>query len=233
MIKFILKKILSNISIDTLNKLTVNNLINNHYKRILKIKSYNSRDDYLTNIARELDKLNNLIVLEFGVYKGESLKTFSKNISDPSAKFYGFDTFTGLPEKWIDLDKGHFTTSGITPNISDSRISYKVGLFNKTLPKFLEELKTESKLNSNFFIHFDADLFSSTLFILNELKYYIPEYYFSLDEFPSDEIRALNAYELSNDCKIDFLFKQKKDISIPVARVFGKITNQSLLSKIT
>ncbi len=223
MIKFILKKILSNISIKTLNKLTVNNLINNHYKRILKIKSYNTRDDYLLSISRELDQLDNLIILEFGVYKGESLKIFSKNISDPNAKFYGFDTFTGLPEKWIDLDKGHFTTSGITPSIKDTRISYEVGLFNKTLPKFLERLKIESKLNSNFFIHFDADLFSSTLFVLNELKYYISEYYFSFDEFSSDEIRALYQYELSNNCQIEFLVKQKKNLSIPVSRVFGKI----------
>lgn len=223
MIKFTLKKILSNISIKTLNKLTVNNLINNHYKRILKIKSYNTRDDYLLSISRELDQLDNLIILEFGVYKGESLKIFSENISDPNAKFYGFDTFTGLPEKWIDLDKGHFTTNGITPSIKDTRISYEVGLFNKTLPKFLERLKIESKLNSNFFIHFDADLFSSTLFVLNELKYYISEYYFSFDEFPSDEIRALYAYELSNNCQIEFLMKQKKNLSIPVSRVFGKI----------
>ncbi len=223
MIKFTLKKILSNVSINTLNKLTVNSLINNHYKRVLKIKSYNTRDDYLLSISRELDQLDNLIILEFGVYKGESLKIFSKNISDPNAKFYGFDTFTGLPEKWIDLDKGHFTTSGITPSIKDTRISYEVGLFNKTLPKFLERLKIESKLNSNFFIHFDADLFSSTLFVLNELKYYISEYYFSFDEFPSDEIRALYAYELSNNCQIEFLMKQKKNLSIPVSRVFGKI----------
>lgn len=223
MIKFILKKILSNISIKTLNKLTVNNLINNHYKRILKIKSYNTRDDYLLSISRELDQLDNLIILEFGVYKGESLKIFSENISDPNAKFYGFDTFTGLPEKWIDLDKGHFTTNGIIPSIKDTRVSYEVGLFSKTLPKFLERLKIESKLNSNFFIHFDADLFSSTLFVLNELRYYISEYYFSFDEFSSDEIRALYQYELSNNCQIEFLVKQKKNLSIPVSRVFGKI----------
>ena len=115
------------------------------------------------------------------------------------------------------------TTNGIIPSIKDTRVSYEVGLFSKTLPKFLERLKIESKLNSNFFIHFDADLFSSTLFVLNELKYYISEYYFSFDEFSSDEIRALYQYELSNNCQIEFLVKQKKNLSIPVSRVFGKI----------
>ena len=40
----------------------------------------------LKKIAYELNKLDNLIVMEFGVYKGESLKILSANISNVSAK---------------------------------------------------------------------------------------------------------------------------------------------------
>lgn len=104
----------------------------------------------LKKIACELNKLDNLIVMEFGVYKGESLKILSENISNVSAK---------------------------------------------------------------------------NLFVLNELKYYLSEYHFSFDESPSDKVRELQSFELSNNCKINFLFKQKKNMSIPAARVFGKISN--------
>lgn len=226
MLKQILKKILSNIPYSLLNKLEIYNLLYNHYKKVLDIKTYDDRDTYLKKISEYLNTKDNLIILEFGVYKGHSLRIFSKNISDPNTKFYGFDTFTGLPEKWLEMDKGHFSTDGATPNILDSRISYEIGLFDHTLPKFLETLKKESNLKSNFFIHFDADLFSSTLYVLNKLRDYIPEYYFSFDEFPSDEIRALYTYETLHKSDIEYLFKQRNGSSIPAARIFGKLKNR-------
>ena len=226
MFKIILKKFLSFISFSLLNKLVSNSLIFNHYKRVLSIKTYDNRKKYLNKVSEKLNTLDNLIILEFGVYEGESLRIFSNNISNPNTTFYGFDTFTGLPEKWFHFEKGHFNTNGSVPNISDPRVFYEIGLFEQTLPKFLENLKKKSRLNSNFFIHFDADLFSSTLYVLNKLNSYLNEYYFSFDEFPSDEVRALYTHEKLNKCKIEFLFKQKKNLSIPVARVFGKISNK-------
>lgn len=226
MFKIILKKLLSFIPLKMLQKIESNNLIFNHYNKILKLKSYNDRNSYLEKISIKLNQLENLTILEFGVYKGESLNFFSTNIINPKTKFYGFDTFTGLPEKWLDLNKGHFNVEGMIPNINDSRISYNIGLFEETLLPFLEKLKNEAKLNGNFFIHFDADLFSSTLYVLNQLRNYIPHYYFSFDEFPSDEVRALYAHEISNKCKIEFFFKQRKNLALPVARVFGKISYQ-------
>lgn len=225
MIKYALKKTLSNLKINHINKLASNSLIQNSYKRILKIRTFNNRTEYLKNVSYELNKLNNLIILEFGVYKGDTLKLFSENINDPKARFYGFDSFRGLPHKWLDLDKGYFNTDGIAPNINDKRISYRIGYFEETLPEFIKNFNTDKKLKSNFFIHFDADLFSSTYTVLNSLANFIDEYYFSFDQFPSDEVRALHEFETSNNCKIEFFFKQKKSMSIPVARVFGKLTN--------
>ena len=37
---------------------------------------------------------------EFGVFRGESLLWWVKNIHDAKSQFVGFDTFTGLPERW-------------------------------------------------------------------------------------------------------------------------------------
>jgi len=42
---------------------------------------------------------NYSIALEFGVWKGDSIRYFAKRI--PSFKFFGFDSFEGLEEDWI------------------------------------------------------------------------------------------------------------------------------------
>ena len=42
----------------------------------------------------------NIDYLEFGVAKGGSFRWWANEIKNPDAKFYGFDTFTVLPEDW-------------------------------------------------------------------------------------------------------------------------------------
>lgn len=103
--------------------------------------------------------------LEFGVASGKTINYISKFTKD---KVYGFDSFEGLPEKWRDgFDKGCFTRRGKMPNVNDN-VELIKGWFNETLENFI---KTHNKKVS--FIHMDADLYSSTKYILNTLKDYI------------------------------------------------------------
>lgn len=44
-------------------------------------------------------KATEATVLEFGVFKGESINAISELL--PSATIYGFDSFLGLPEDWV------------------------------------------------------------------------------------------------------------------------------------
>src|SRR3972149_9990173 len=50
--------------------------------------------------------------LEFGVADGSSIKWWVNHNSDPYSRFFGFDTFTGLPKAWDSVPYGSFSTSG-------------------------------------------------------------------------------------------------------------------------
>ncbi len=100
--------------------------------------------------------------LEFGVASGQTINYISTFTKD---KVYGFDSFEGLPEKWRDgFDKGAFSRDGQLPAVNKN-VELIKGWFDKTLINFM---KTHNKKVS--FIHMDADLYSSTKYILDVLK---------------------------------------------------------------
>src|SRR5277367_3439257 len=58
--------------------------------------------DWIYRTVIEQEGLNQRPVnyLEFGVYRGESMRSWLASLSRPDSRFAGFDTFTGLPERW-------------------------------------------------------------------------------------------------------------------------------------
>lgn len=135
--------------------------------------------------------------LEFGVSKGESLKHWTDTNNNPKSKFWGFDTFFGLPEKWEvftgTIEKNAFSMNGNPPEINDDRITYVKGLFQDTLPGFLKDFETSGRL----VIHHDADLYTSTLFCLCQCDSVLkPGTIVIFDEFTSvlHEFRAWEDY---------------------------------------
>ncbi|MBA7551971.1 hypothetical protein ES705_44522 [subsurface metagenome] len=66
---------------------------------------------------------------------------------------------------------GTFTTNKELPEINDNRICYEIGLFQETLLKFLQRVD----LKKTVIIHLDADLYSSTLFVLTSLISILPK----------------------------------------------------------
>lgn len=103
---------------------------------------------------------------EFGVAEGTSFKWWVKNITNERSRFFGFDTFTGLPEDWGPFKKGSMSGGNSVPQIDDSRHKFYQGLFQKTLFEFLESYTGGRKK----IILMDADLYSSTLFVLTTLS---------------------------------------------------------------
>ncbi|TMM25517.1 MAG: class I SAM-dependent methyltransferase [Actinobacteria bacterium] len=108
-----------------------------------------------------------VLYLEFGVHRGWSMRYWSEALRHPEAMLHGFDSFVGLPE---DFDapggypKGHFSTGGAAPEIADSRVTFHVGWFEETLPSY--ELPEHEILVVNL----DADLYSSTIYVLRHLR---------------------------------------------------------------
>lgn len=132
---------------------------NNHTKK------FTNREDHFHWIEKEIIKGERICYLEFGVYEGKSINFFASINNNPESKFYGFDTFEGLPEDWGKLKKGTFDTEGTIPKIKDYRINFIQGLFQETLRRFLNNFSTEDRL----IIHLDADLYSSTMYVLSSL----------------------------------------------------------------
>lgn len=103
--------------------------------------------------------------LEFGVAKGTSIKWWVEQNTNESSKFFGFDTFTGLPEDWNLMKAGSMSAEGETPKLEDERVQFLKGLFQETLPGFLKGFDNSRRA----VIHMDADLYTSTLFVLTSL----------------------------------------------------------------
>jgi O-methyltransferase len=135
--------------------------------------------------------------LEFGVWKGASIKYWSEKNRHPDSRFIGFETFTGLPEAWEFRPAGTFDVGGEVPTIDDQRVTFKAGLFQQTLPEFLTKFAFRNRL----VIHFDADLYSATLYVLARVHHLIPPGTILIfDEFGDvrHEFRAYHDYVSSH-----------------------------------
>lgn len=131
---------------------------------------------------------------EFGVFRGESLFDWLHLISQQESRFCGFDTFTGLPERWRATEpEGAFNVYGRIPETNDPRCRFEVGLFQKTLLPVVSHHDFSRRL----VVHLDADLYSSTLFVLTTLAPYFKSgdiVFFDNFICSTDEFRAFEDF---------------------------------------
>lgn len=100
--------------------------------------------------------------LEFGVARGKDIRLIA---SATQQSVYGFDSFQGLPEDWTHFQrKGRFSTDGLTPAQLPTNVQLVKGLFEATLPAFLQQHQDPVA-----FLHIDSDLYSSADFVLRSL----------------------------------------------------------------
>jgi len=139
--------------------------------------------------------------LEFGVASGVSLSYWVTMNKKAESRFYGFDTFEGLPEAFDRIrytdPVGTFSVNGSLPNIDDHRAKLIKGLFQNTLSKFKNNYHSSSK---RLIIHNDSDLYSSSLYLMTMLdELIITGTILIFDEFfcSSHEFKAFYDYTRS------------------------------------
>jgi O-methyltransferase len=146
------------------------------WRRKTKVTGYNdwyqrkwdyNRREKLYDAVINQEQVNILPIdyFEFGVCGGYSFKWWLEHNHNPDSRFYGFDTFEGLPEDFGPFAKGSMAVALESLNISDPRTCFYKGLFQDTLVPFLEQYKSNRKK----LIHMDADIFSATIFSLSQL----------------------------------------------------------------
>ena len=136
-------------------------------------RKYENREKMFQHISDAEGLASSAIqYLEFGVCTGNSFLWWLKQNSHPESRFWGFDTFEGLPEKWLFFKKGDMSSDA--PQIDDRRGTFVKGLFQDTLHRFQrEQLTYATEPGPRKVIHLDADLFSSTVFVLTSLAPYL------------------------------------------------------------
>lgn len=168
-------------------------------------KNHTKRRYQLHQELFKQEKLDDEITyLEFGVASGTSMQWWVNFNTNKNSKFFGFDTFSGLPEAWFTNKKGDFTQDGIFPEINDTRLQFVKGLYQETLSDFL----TKHEFTTRKVIHIDADLYSSTLFVLTTLHPYLnKDDIIIFDDFAylMGEYRALVHYEKAYYTKYDVI----------------------------
>jgi O-methyltransferase len=139
-----------------------------------------------------------VLYLEFGVAHGVSMRYWSKALRHPGSILHGFDSFEGLPESGGPWTKGNFNTGGKIPNIDDDRVRFFKGWFDLVLPAY--SLPAHDKL----VINMDADLYSSTSFVLRHLATHIKKgtfIYFDEMNHMEHEPRAFDEFLASSGRK--------------------------------
>jgi hypothetical protein len=118
--------------------------------------------------------------LEFGVFQGKTITICANYL--PNITFHGFDSFEGLPEEWDllmpgntaiskfkQIPAGHFAVDKL-PTVPKNVLLHK-GWFNESVVPWKKQYITPNSYIS--FLNLDADLYSSTIYVLNELNDYI------------------------------------------------------------
>lgn len=149
-------------------------------------------------------------VLEFGVCRGGTIRVIRQSL-DQSFQVFGFDSFVGLPEAWIDKDgvvvvpPEYFSTNGVIPNVKN--VKFYAGWFTDTLPDYLNIAEPIALL------HVDSDLYSSAKEVLWALNDYIvegtiivfDEWFYKHDpKYDDHEQKAFNEWVLvfQRECEI-------------------------------
>lgn len=97
------------------------------------------------------------------------------------------------------------SAGGRVPDIADERVTFVAGWFKDTVPEQKERILASAQ-GRTVTVHFDADLYSSTLYLLFALYDMFDEYHFIFDEFGGHEVRALYNFQQATGATCVYYF---------------------------
>lgn len=199
--KSMLRWLAATVDIDTYQRLMAYSILRCAFKDLASCPNFQGREALWEQcIAAYGGESQTITYVEFGVHEGYSIEYFARRNHSIASSFIGLDSFEGLPEQWGILRKGHFDTSGGLPNVSDGRVEFIKGWFQNTYTELYARLVNVNHL----VVHYDADLYSSTLFALNAMDGLKRSYLAIFDEFTGHETRALYNYIQAYNATVRF-----------------------------
>ena len=193
----------------------------NRFPALGTIEVFDKREKLWGRLFNDiLDSSVPVTYIEFGVWQGYSIKHMAELNTHPDSLFVGLDTFEGVDEQWVQFSMKDFDQNGQAPSTDDSRVVFLKGYFQHTI----DQLASLVNGRSNFVVHFDADLYSSTLFALTQIDPWTDSYYAIFDEFHAGENLALANYMDSYLAKNELLGRTEDPRGL---KVLSKITTRS------
>jgi hypothetical protein len=158
-----------------------------------------------------------IIYLEFGVWRGESMKIAVEAFSDKDALFYGFDSFEGLPEDWDRFfgktsAAGTFDVGGKAPDMHHNRVTFVKGWFEETLGDFLANTPAASDPVRDMVVYLDADLYGPTHFVLHRLAAYRDKLFVICDDWTGGTGEAVADFAHMSRYEIRYLGQLTSDV---------------------
>lgn len=198
------KKLAARIPINSYQRMLAYSIMRHQYPAVHTVPEFAERER-LWDESLELSGSGKITFVEFGVHQGYSIKYFAAHNAHPESTFIGLDSFEGLPEDWDLIPKGAFDVKGIAPRLEDGRVTFIKGWFQNTSELLLERLHPGN--GGELIVHYDADLYSSTLYALVQIDSLKQDYLAIFDEFIGHEVRALYNYEQSFNAEVTVLCK--------------------------
>ena len=163
---------------------------------------YADREQFYLTIARAIEP-EKILYLEFGVWRGASMDSWCKRLKTRSPRCTAWIALRGFPKPGTPAEsQGTFSVNSVMPKFDDPRVVLHKGWFNETLPEFT--LPEHDRLVLNL----DADLYSSTIFVLETLESAIrPGTILIFDEFCDrlHELKAFREFLASTRMRFEFL----------------------------
>ena len=142
------------IKISTIERLRYLILMRQKFNCLYDLPIYDNRNILWDKCVEIVGKKTNVTYIEFGVFKGETIKHFASKNLNSSSLFLGLDTFTGYPIPFAHLPKGYRNCDGVEPsNEGDLRINFIKGLFINTFEQHLSKISDRAK-DSTFVVYF-------------------------------------------------------------------------------